>query len=66
MQVDLYKLAEKINEMGGIDKVFSLADDVNELIVRNHELWYENNKLKDEVELYKSLNRAMKLGEYDK
>lgn len=65
MQVNLYELAEKIEEIGGIEKVFSLIDDNNDLIDRNHDAWYRIHELTKEVELYKSLNRAMKLGEYE-
>ena len=65
MQVNLYELAEKINEIGGIDELVQMSENNKQLIALTRDLFEQIDILEQEVELYKSLNKAMKLGEYD-
>jgi len=52
-----FDLAEIVEELGGVENLNNLVKNLQVALE-------ENAELKKELELYKSLNKAIKLGEY--
>ncbi|MDX1372417.1 MAG: hypothetical protein R3321_08095 [Nitrososphaeraceae archaeon] len=75
----MYDIAEYIEELGGEDNFINLVknlqitleenanlkDEVDFLRKENSYLAEKIMEFNEKIELYKSLNRAMKLGEYE-